>query len=112
MIICIHACFIVQHPAAPCVGRSTTTSTKGNELHLSIIPYHSIYIYTIDTYTMDKDCKGRSAQIESKEVRRMVTKLRGGTAHLRIETGRWKGEGREERKCKVGKKWRMQSTSF
>ena len=30
----------------------------------------------------------------------MVTKLRGGTAHLRIETGRWKGEGREERKCK------------
>ena len=49
---------------------------------------------------MDKDCKGRSAQIESKEVRRMVTKLRGGTAYLRIETGRWKGEGREERKCK------------
>ena len=49
---------------------------------------------------VDKDCKGRSAQIESKEVRRMVTKLRGGTAQLRIETGRWKGEGREERKCK------------
>ena len=47
-----------------------------------------------------KDCKGRSAQIESKEVRRMVTKLRGGTAQLRIETGRWKEEGREERKCK------------
>ena len=49
---------------------------------------------------VDKDCKGRSAQIESKEVRRMVTKLRGGTAQLRIETGRWKGECREERKCK------------
>ena len=49
---------------------------------------------------VDKDCKGRSAQIESKEVRRMVTKLRGGTAQLRIENGRWKGEGREERKCK------------
>ena len=49
---------------------------------------------------VDKDCKGRSAQIESKEVRRMVTKLRGGTAQLHIETGRWKGEGREERKCK------------
>ena len=31
---------------------------------------------------------------------RMVTKLRGGTAQLRIETGRRKGEGREERKCK------------
>ena len=33
---------------------------------------------------VDKDCKGRSAQIESKEVRRMVTKLRVGTAQLRI----------------------------
>ena len=33
---------------------------------------------------VDKDCKGRSAQIESKEVRRMVTKLRGGTAKLVI----------------------------
>ena len=49
---------------------------------------------------VDKDCKGRSAQIESKEVRRMVTNLRGGTAQLCIETRRWKGEGREERKCK------------
>ena len=49
---------------------------------------------------VDKDCTLRSAQIESKEVRRMVTKLRGGTAQLHIETGRWKGEGREERKCK------------
>ncbi len=49
---------------------------------------------------VDKDCKGRSAQIENKEVRRMVTKLRGGKAQLHIETGRWKGEGREERKCK------------
>ncbi len=37
---------------------------------------------------VDKDCKGRSAQIESKELRRMVTKLRGGTAQLCIETGR------------------------
>ena len=49
---------------------------------------------------VDKDCKGRSAQIESKEVRRMVTKLRGGTAQLHIETRRWKREGREEKKCK------------
>ena len=48
---------------------------------------------------VDKDCIGRSAQIESMEVRRMVIKLRGGTAQLCIEIGRWKGEGREERKC-------------
>ena len=47
-----------------------------------------------------RTAKGGVHKIESKEVRRMVTKLRGGTAHLRIETGRWKGEGREERKCK------------
>ena len=38
--------------------------------------------------------------MRAREVKRMVTKLRGGTAQLRIETGRRKGEGREERKCK------------
>ena len=53
----------------------------------------------LEVMIVDKECKGRSPQIESKEVRRMVTKLRGRTAQLHIETGRWKGEGREERKC-------------
>ena len=61
---------------------------------------------------VDKDCKGRSAQIESKEVRRMVTKLRGGTAQLHIEPEEGKAEKRENVKNAVGKKWRMQSTSF
>ena len=30
----------------------------------------------------------------------MLTKLRGGTAELRVETGRWSGLQREERICK------------
>ena len=44
----------------------------------------------------------------------MVTKLRGGTAQLRIELedGKGKAEKRENVKNAVGKKWRMQSTSF
>ena len=30
----------------------------------------------------------------------MLTKLRGGTAELRVETSRWSGLQREERICK------------
>ena len=30
----------------------------------------------------------------------MLAKLRGGTAELRIETGRWSGLNRDERICK------------
>jgi hypothetical protein len=33
--------------------------------------------------------------------RRQLTMLRGGTNHLRIETGRWVGEREQERVCKV-----------
>lgn len=33
--------------------------------------------------------------------RRQLTMLRGGTNHLRIETGRWVGESEEERVCNV-----------
>ena len=63
---------------------------------------------------VDKDCKGRNAEIDSKEVRRMVTKLRGGThsCALKPEDGKGKVEKRENVKNAVGKKWRMQSTSF
>ena len=39
---------------------------------------------------MDVNCKRR---------RRVLAKLRGGTAALRIETGRWSGLKREERSC-------------
>ena len=34
-----------------------------------------------------------------KKRRRILTKLRGGTAELREETGRWRGQPREERIC-------------
>ena len=32
-------------------------------------------------------------------MRRILTKLRGGTAELQVEVGRWRGLKREERKC-------------
>ena len=41
--------------------------------------------------------------------RRLMMKLRGGTAGFQIETGRWKGVTRQERVCKNVKvvKWKM-----
>ncbi len=41
---------------------------------------------------MEIDCKGQ---------RRMLMMLRGVTAELRIETGRWCGLRRDERLCKI-----------
>ena len=32
----------------------------------------------------------RCAQVVKKELRRIMVKLRGGTAELRVETGRWR----------------------
>ena len=32
-------------------------------------------------------------------MRRVLTKLRGGTAELQVEIGRWRGLRREDRKC-------------
>ena len=40
------------------------------------------------------------ALVKSKAERRMMLKLRGGTAALQIEVGRWHGMKREERVCK------------
>ena len=34
-----------------------------------------------------------------KKIRRVLTKLRGDTAELQVEMGRWKGLSREDRKC-------------
>ena len=45
-------------------------------------------------------CEATCIDVESKGIRRMLTKLRGGTAELRVETGRWSGLRREERICK------------
>ena len=38
--------------------------------------------------------------IHAKRLRRMLAMLRGGTAALKIETGRWNGLKREERTCR------------
>ena len=50
---------------------------------------------------MDCECKGRCVEISCKRQRGMLMKLRGGTAELRIETGRWRGLRGDERICKM-----------
>ena len=44
--------------------------------------------------------KDRCMDVKCKRLRRMVAMLRGGTAALRSETGRWSGVKREERICR------------
>ena len=39
---------------------------------------------------MDYECKARCVEVECKRQRSMLANLRGGTAELRIETGRWR----------------------
>ena len=46
------------------------------------------------------ECKARCVEVAIKRQRSMLAKLRGGTAELRIETGRWRGLERQERICK------------
>ena len=46
------------------------------------------------------DGKRRCVDVNCKRRRRILAKLRGGTAALRIETGRWSGLKREERLCR------------
>ena len=49
---------------------------------------------------LNTGCKLRCVDVISKRVWRIVAKLRGGMAELRVETGRWCGLKREERLCK------------
>ena len=44
--------------------------------------------------------KAKCMDVNCKRRRRVLAKLRGGTAALRIETGRWSGLKREERSCR------------
>ena len=44
--------------------------------------------------------EAKCIDVESKGIQRMLTKLRVGTAELRVETGRWSGLQKEERICK------------
>ena len=50
---------------------------------------------------IDCRCKARCVEIDCKRQRRMLMKLRGGTAELRTETGRWCGLRMDERICKM-----------
>ena len=51
---------------------------------------------------MDGECMSRCACGGSmqKAESKMLVKLRGGTAEMRIEMGRWSGLSRDERICK------------
>ena len=46
---------------------------------------------------MDGECMPRCVEVECNRQRRMLVKLRVGTAELRIEMGRWSGLSRDER---------------
>ena len=48
---------------------------------------------------MESGCSARCVQVARKELRQIMAKLRGGTAELRVETGRWIGLKREDRIC-------------
>ena len=49
------------------------------------------------------DCRrvARCVEVDCKRQKRMLMKLRGGTAELQIETGRWCGLRKDERICKM-----------
>ena len=49
---------------------------------------------------MDGECMPRCVEVTCKWQRRMLVKLRGRMAELRIETGRWSGLSRDEWICK------------
>ena len=49
---------------------------------------------------IDNKCRARCVGMDCKRRRRMMAKLRGGTAELRIEIGRQHGLRREDRVCK------------
>ena len=55
---------------------------------------------TMQTIIMECGEESRCAGIKMKSERRMILKLRGGTAPLQVEMGRWRGVKREERTCK------------
>ena len=48
----------------------------------------------------EKGSESRCLEVASKSLRRMMMMLRGGTAPLMIESGRWRGLPREERRCR------------
>ena len=60
---------------------------------------------------MESECKTRCVWIDCKRHRRMMTRLRGGTAELGIEVRRWHGVRREDRVCKECGNWEVEVRS-
>ena len=59
---------------------------------------------------MEKEWESRGMMVKGKTRKRRLVKLRGGTAELAVETGRWRVLRREERICKnciEVERWRM-----
>ena len=50
---------------------------------------------------MDNECKACCVGMDCKRRRRMMAKLRGGTAELGIEIGRWHGLRREDKRWRI-----------
>ena len=48
---------------------------------------------------MEIGCSARCVQVTRKKLRQIKAELRGGTAELRVETGRWIGLKREDKIC-------------
>ena len=50
-------------------------------------------------HLMEGGCRARCVQVARKGLRQIVAKLRGGSAELRVETGRWIGLEIKDRIC-------------
>ena len=48
---------------------------------------------------MGRGSKSRCVQVGRKSLRRILAKLKGGMAELRVESGRWVGLSKEDRIC-------------
>ena len=49
---------------------------------------------------IEKECEAQCVEVKCRRRRRILTKLKGDTAGLEVETGRWQGMSQEERLCK------------
>ena len=57
---------------------------------------------------MEGEGQAGCVQVERKGLRRILTKLRGGAAELRIETGRWVRMKWDERICAQCSTWEVE----
>ena len=49
---------------------------------------------------IEKECKAQCVEVKCKRRKWILAKLRGGTARLEVEMGRWWSVSREERVCR------------